>query len=138
MRAKPWDVPDGLWQRIEPLLPKKRRRFRYPGRKPLDDRRVSQGTLFVLHTGIGWEHLPQELGFGGGMTAWRRLRASQRAGVWAKPQALLLAELHARDQLERERAVPDSSHPQAKGGRQDRSEPPRAAASVAHDAGRRR
>ena len=79
MRAKPWDVPDGLWQRIEPLLPKKQRGFRYPGRKPLDDRRVSQGTLFVLHTGIGWEHLPQELGFGGGMTAWRRLRAWQRA-----------------------------------------------------------
>jgi transposase len=72
--------------------------------------------LFVLHTGIGWEHLPQELGFGCGMTAWRRLRAWQRAGVWAKPQALLLAELHARDQLEWERAVPDSSHPQAKKG----------------------
>ncbi len=36
MRAKPWEVPDGLWERIEPLLPKKQRRFRYPGRKPLD------------------------------------------------------------------------------------------------------
>lgn len=56
--AKPWEVPDALWQRIEPLLPKKRRRFRYPGRKPLDDRKVLQGILFVLHTGIGWEHLP--------------------------------------------------------------------------------
>lgn len=22
-----------------------------------------QGILFVLHTGIAWEHLPQELGF---------------------------------------------------------------------------
>jgi transposase len=77
MRAKPWEVPDALWQRIEPLLPKVERRFRYPGRKPLDDRRVLQGVLFVLHTGIGWEHLPQELGFGCGMTAWRRLRAWQ-------------------------------------------------------------
>jgi transposase len=38
----------------------------------------------VLHTGIGWEHLPQELGFGCGMTAWRRLRAWQQAGVWEK------------------------------------------------------
>ena len=52
----------GLWELIEPLLPRKPRRFRYPGRKPLDDRRVLQGILFVLHTGIGWEHLPQELG----------------------------------------------------------------------------
>jgi len=64
MRAKPWDVPDGLWERIEPLLPRRERRFRYPGRKPFDDRLVLQGILFVLHTGIGWEHLPQELGFG--------------------------------------------------------------------------
>ena len=76
MRAKPWDVPDGLWERVEPLLPTKPRRFRYPGRRPFDDRLALQGILFVLHTGIGWEHLPQELGFGCGMTAWRRLRAS--------------------------------------------------------------
>ena len=75
VRARPWWVPDGLWERIEPMLPKRQRRFRYPGRKPLDDRLVLQGILFVLHTGIGWEHLPQELGFGCGMTAWRRLRA---------------------------------------------------------------
>jgi transposase len=95
MRAKPWEVPDALWQRIEPLLPRQSRRFRYPGRKPLDDRRVLQGVLFVLHTGIGWEHLPQELGFGCGMTAWRRLRAWQQAGVWEKLHELLLAELHA-------------------------------------------
>ena len=95
MRVKPWEVPDGLWQRIEPLLPKKQRRFRYPGRKPLIDRKVLQGILFVLHTGIGWEHLPQELGFGCGMTAWRRLRAWQQAGVWEKLHELLLAELHA-------------------------------------------
>ena len=38
MRAKPWDVSDGLWGRIEPLLPRRKRRFRYPGRKPFDDR----------------------------------------------------------------------------------------------------
>src|SRR2546423_3560018 len=114
MRAKPWDVPDGLWERIEPLLPRKERRFRYPGRKPFDDRLALQGILFVLHTGIGWEHLPQELGFGCGMTAWRRLRAWQQAGVWERLQELLLAELHAAEQLEWERAIADSSHLQAK------------------------
>jgi transposase len=116
MRVKPWEVPDGLWQRIEPLLPRKQRRFRFPGRRPLDDRKVLQGILFVLHTGIGWEHLPQELGFGCGMTAWRRLRAWQQAGVWEKLHELLLAELHAADQLEWEHAIADSSHLQAKKG----------------------
>jgi len=68
-RAKPWVVEDGLWQLVEPLLPRQERRFRYPGRRRLDDRLVLQGILFVLHTGVGWEHLPQELGFGSGMTA---------------------------------------------------------------------
>jgi transposase len=76
-RTKPWIVDDELWGLIEPLLPQSPRRFRYPGRRRLDDRLVLQGILFVLHTGIGWEHLPQELGFGSGMTAWRRLHAGR-------------------------------------------------------------
>jgi transposase len=120
MRAKPWEVPDGLWERIEPLLPKRSRRFRYPGRKPFDDRLALQGILFVLHTGIGWEHLPQELGFGCGMTAWRRLRSWQQAGVWGRLHELLLAELHAADQLEWERAIADASQVQAKKGARKR------------------
>jgi transposase len=116
MRAKPWEVSDGLWDRLEPLLPRKQRRFRYPGRRPLDDRLVLQGILFVLHTGIGWEHLPQELGFGCGMTAWRRLRSWQRAGVWERLHERLLAELQAAERLEWSRAVADSSYLQAKKG----------------------
>ncbi len=37
--AKPL-VTDALWERIEPLLPPpKPRRFRFPGRKPIDDRK---------------------------------------------------------------------------------------------------
>jgi transposase len=38
----------------------------------------------VLHTGIAWEHLPQELGFGSGMTCWRRLAEWHEAGVWQR------------------------------------------------------
>src|ERR687888_439270 len=116
MRAKPWEVPDGLWERLEPLLPKKPRRFRYPGRKPLDDRKVLQGILFVLHTGIGWEHLPKELGFGSGMTAWRRLHAWQEAGVWPRLHRVLLERLHAAGEIDWSRAVIDASYVQAKKG----------------------
>ena len=54
MAVAPWIVSDGLWERIEPLLPNRQRRFRYPGRKPLPDREALQGILFVLHTGIAW------------------------------------------------------------------------------------
>ena len=58
----PWIVPDGLWARIEPLLPVVPRRADHPGRKRLDSRKVLCGILFVLCTGIAWEFLPQELG----------------------------------------------------------------------------
>ncbi len=41
-------VTDALWERIQPLLPPHPpRRARYPGRKPLDDRMVLTGILFV-------------------------------------------------------------------------------------------
>src|SRR5919109_2155781 len=97
---EPWLVSDELWELVEPLLPKKRRRFRYPGRLPLEDRRVLSGILFVLHTGIAWEHLPQELGFGSGMTCWRRLRDWQAAGVWSSLHGLLLARLQAAGEID--------------------------------------
>ena len=116
MAAKPWVVSDELWERIEPLLPKVERRFRYPGRKRLPDRQALQGILFVLHTGIAWRHLPLELGFGGGSTCYRRMVAWQQAGVWERLHALLLAELRAAGEIEWSRAVADSSHVQAKKG----------------------
>ncbi len=48
----------------------------------------------MLHTGIQWEWLPQELGFGSGMTCWRRLRDWHEAGVWDRLHQVLLTELH--------------------------------------------
>ena len=91
--AKPL-LPDELWQRIQPLLPlPKPRRFRYPGRKRIDDRKALTGILFVLKTGIPWEDLPQEMGCGCGMTCWRRLRDWNEAGVWTQLQQVLLERL---------------------------------------------
>ena len=60
MRAKPWEVPDGLWQRLEPLLPKRERRFRYPGRKPFDDRLALRDALEQArgHVGCSAHHPP--------------------------------------------------------------------------------
>src|SRR5215218_5995226 len=116
MAVAPFMVSDALWERVEPLLPTKQRRLRYPGRKPLPDREALQGILFVLHTGIAWRHLPLELGFGSGSTCYRRLDAWQQAGVWEKLHALLLAQLRAAGELEWSRAVADSSHVQAKKG----------------------
>ena len=100
-----------------PLLPQVKRNPRYPGRPRLDDRKVLNGILFVLYTGIRWEFLPQELGYGSGMTCWRRLRDWNEAGVWQRLHELLLAELRGAGLLDFTRAAVDSSHLRAmKGG----------------------
>ena len=77
--AKPL-VSDELWAIVEPLIPKVERRYRFPGRKRIDDRSVLTGILFVLQTGIPWEYLPKEMGCGSGMTCWRRLKEWQGRG----------------------------------------------------------
>jgi transposase len=116
MVAVPWTVSDELWGLIEPLLPKRTERARPGGRNRHPDRLTLSGILFVLHTGIAWRHLPQELGFGSGVTCWRRLDEWQRAGVWERLHRLLLERLRAAGQIEWACAVVDSSHVQAKRG----------------------
>ena len=101
-------LDDRLWNLIEPLLPVKKRRFRHPGRKPLDNRAVLTGIIFVLKTGIPWEDLPQEMGCGSGMTCWRRLRDWQKAGGWSQVHRVLLNHLRGADQIDFSRAVVDS------------------------------
>ena len=110
-------VNDELWELIQPLLPPpKPRRQRYPGRKPLSERRVLTGVLFVLKSGIPWEMLPQEMGCGSGMTCWRRLRDWHEAGVWQRLHELLLSKLRAADRIDWSRAVVDSGSVRAVGG----------------------
>ncbi len=78
-------VTDELWERIEFLLPPHAsRRFRFPGRKPIDNRKILSGILFVLKTGIAWDDLPAELGWGCGKTCRHYLQLWHHAGVWAQ------------------------------------------------------
>jgi transposase len=87
------------------------------------DRQALCGVLFVLHTGIQWEHLPQELGFGSGMTCWRRLAAWNEAGVRERLHLVLLKKLRAAKKLDWSRAVIDSSHVRAARRGPKRSQP---------------
>ena len=115
-KSPPWVVSDELWELVGSLLPRIERRSRYPGRRRLPDREALSGILFVLHTGIPWMHLPQELGYGSGYTCWRRLDEWQQAGVWDKLHTLLLTRLRVAGEIEWSRAIVDSSHVQAKKG----------------------
>ena len=80
----------------------------------LDDRKALNGILFVLYTGIRWEFLPQELGYGAGMTCWRGPRDWNAAGVWQQLHELLPAELRGAGTLDFSRAAVDSSHLRAR------------------------
>nr|WP_257039941.1 IS5 family transposase [Streptomyces sp. TLI_55] len=110
--SRPWIVSDELWSLIEPLLPEPGPKL-VEGRPRIPDRQALCGILFVLHTGIQWEYLPQELGFGSGMTCWRRLAAWNEAGVWDELHLVLLKKLRAAKKLDWSRAVIDSSHVRA-------------------------
>jgi transposase len=119
-------VDDELWSVIEPLLPAPRRRRRkHPGRKPMDNRKVLSGILFVLMSGIPWEMLPKEMGCGSGMTCWRRLHAWQKAGVWDRLHRVLLSKLRGVEKIDFSRVVADSSSVRAvHGGKKlDRTQP---------------
>jgi transposase len=117
--AKPL-VSDALWKRIQPLLPPpKPRRFRYPGRKPLDYRKVLTGIVFVLKTGIPWEDLPQEMGCGCGMSCLNYLKAWHRAGIWESLHQILLQELEDADRIDWSRGAVDATFARALGGGED-------------------
>nr|GID84554.1 hypothetical protein Ade03nite_34780 [Actinoplanes derwentensis] len=91
------------------------------GQKPLPDRLCLQGILLVLYTGIGWQDLPQALGFGSGMTCWRRLERWTEARVFDQVHQILLAGLNAANRIDWSRAAMDGGHIDAKRGRRDRS-----------------
>lgn len=123
--AAPWVVNDELWAVIEPLLPVKPAGT--PGPAQHDPRLVFHGILFVLFTGIGWEDLPQELGFESGMRCWRRLRDWQAAGVF---EAMHQAVLDSRQRRRVDRLRPGHDRPLACAGRKGAPRPDRARSTV--------
>ena len=104
------------------------------GRPRLSDERALNGILFVLRTGTPWEHLPQELGFGSGMTCWRRLRDWQAAGVWHRLHMALLAELRSADKLDFSRTSVDGASVPSPRGAHTRVPTPRTGANSAASA----
>ena len=120
-------IDDELWNIIEPLLPRaKRRRKKNPGRLPeVEDRAALTGIIFVLRSGIPWQMLPQEMGCGSGSTCWRRLKDWQRAKVWDRLHQTLLSKLRAADRIDFSRAIADSSSIRALGAgkKRDRTQP---------------
>src|ERR687889_812446 len=101
-------VPEALWEIVEPLLPKEPPKPK-GGRPRVPDRAVLSGIVFVLRSGIPWEMLPQEMGYGSGSTCWRRLRDWQKAGVWQRLHQMLLNRLGKAGTIDWSRASLDSA-----------------------------
>jgi transposase len=74
-----WRIPDELWTRMEPLLPKARR-SRQGGRPPLNARQVMDGIFYVLRTGCQWKAVPK--GFGSGSSLHRYFQRWAKRGVF--------------------------------------------------------
>jgi transposase len=102
------EIPIALWKRIEPLIPHVKRSPK-GGRPRISDQQALNGIIYVLRTGIPWEDLPIELGYGSGMTCWRRLRDWQAAGVWHRLHQVLLAERRRAERLDLSRASLDAA-----------------------------
>jgi transposase len=82
-----WRIPNGLWQRMEPFLPKYRKSPK-GGRPRLETRKVMNGIFYVLRTGCQWKAAPAE--FGSGSSLHRYFQEYARRGVFHKLWKYLL------------------------------------------------
>ena len=111
-------VPDELWMVIDPLLPPEPPKPN-GGRPRVPNRTALAGIIYVLKSGIPWGMVPKELGFGSGVTCWRRLRDWQKAGVWHRLHHVMLDELGKAGLIDWSRAGLDSATVPAKRGVQE-------------------
>ena len=79
VRTRPWEVSDGLWKRIEPLIPERVSHAK-GGRPPEDDRKMFTAIVYVLRTGIQWNALPRERG--ASTTVYNRFRLWEKQGLF--------------------------------------------------------
>jgi transposase len=72
-----FDLSDGEWAIIRPLLPNKPR-----GVPRTDDRRVLNGIFYILRTGSPWRDLPER--YGPYTTVYNRFNRWAKTGVWLR------------------------------------------------------
>ncbi len=82
-----WEVPDELWERIEPLV-LKADPAKQTGRKRVDRRRVLDGIIFRMRTGCQWNHIPRV--YGSDRTIHRYFQHWSQSGLFEKIWVLLV------------------------------------------------
>ena len=94
-----WEIPDDLWERIEPVIlqldpPKPR------GRKRVNQRKMLEGIIFRMRSSCQWNPLPKELG--DDSTIPRTFQRWVQLGVLERIWAELVAEYGELGAVERE------------------------------------
>jgi predicted DNA-binding transcriptional regulator YafY len=80
---KSFEITDTQWKLISPLLPPQTGK----GRRRTDDRKIIDGILGVLKSGLKWHEIPRK--YGAYSTCHSRLKAWKRQGVWDNVEAVL-------------------------------------------------
>ncbi len=83
LQAESIDIADEVWAKIEPILPRPRKKIK-KGRPRMSDRQAMTAILYKLRTDCSWKILPPSLG--AGSTIYDRFREWQAAGVFEKLQ----------------------------------------------------
>src|SRR6201992_3150128 len=73
------DIPDELWDLIQPVLPADKPNFK-GGRPQVERRRALAGVVYRLRTGCQWKALPRE--FGSSSAVHRRFQSWVEAGIF--------------------------------------------------------
>jgi transposase len=99
-QIKSWTVSDALWNKLELLVPERKRpkgrkyqRKAGAGRKPMPARQIFAGIVYVLRTGCQWKALPKEYGSASAVHA--HFQRWQREGFFLKIWQAGLAEYDA-------------------------------------------
>ena len=107
------ELTDAQWARLAPLLPEPQA-SPDGGPKPVANRPVVEGILWVLRNGGRWKALPR--GYPSPSTCWRRLAEWEDRGIWLDAWRAFLDQLEERGRLRWEECFADGSFAPAKKG----------------------
>jgi putative transposase len=112
-----WEIPDGLWARMERVLPRDKPSGSV-GRPALPNRQVVNGILFVLRSGCQWKGLKKEW-YGASSSLHQRFQAWNEAGLWQQIYRLMVKYYHKKRHIQwKWEAVDSTMAPAPLGGQQ--------------------
>jgi len=117
------ELTDEMWAQLAPLLPEPQPSPN-GGPKPIPNRPVVEGILWVLRNGARWKALP--LGYPSPSTCWRRLAQWEQQGVWLAAWRTFLDRLNTQGRIHWDECMADGSFAPAKRGAPGSATPRRA------------